>query len=61
MGLGIDEYGNFLNGYGLMPGYTGTNTPLTPYGSTGDNTTSGMAISPIASDCAAPAAYPGRR
>ena len=27
LGLGIDEYGNFLNGYGLYPGYQGSNIP----------------------------------
>src|SRR6202049_4949531 len=27
LGLGIDEYGNFLNGTVLMPGYVGSNTP----------------------------------
>ncbi|MBS0578663.1 MAG: pilus assembly protein PilY [Proteobacteria bacterium] len=26
VGLGIDEYGNFLNGVNLMPGYTGSNS-----------------------------------
>jgi type IV pilus assembly protein PilY1 len=35
IGLGIDEYGNFLNGTNLVAGYTGTNT------ATGDNTAYG--------------------
>ncbi len=35
IGLGIDEYGNFLNGSNLVSGYTGTNV------ATGDNTAYG--------------------
>jgi type IV pilus assembly protein PilY1 len=35
IGLGIDEYGNFLNGANLVAGYTGTNV------ATGDNTAYG--------------------
>ena len=35
IGLGIDEYGNFLNGTNLVTGYTGTNV------ATGDNTAYG--------------------
>ena len=40
LGLGIDEFGNFLNGTDLMPGYTGTNT------ATGDNTALGYGYKP---------------
>ncbi len=40
IGLGIDEYGNFLNGTYLMPGYTGTNT------ATGDNSAYGYGYKP---------------
>jgi type IV pilus assembly protein PilY1 len=43
LGLGIDEYGNFLNGVNLMPGYTaagGTNTP------SGDNSALGYGRHP---------------
>jgi hypothetical protein len=55
IGLGIDEYGNFLNGTYLNPGYTGTNVrPAT-------TRPTATATSRIASDCAAPAASPGRR
>jgi type IV pilus assembly protein PilY1 len=38
--VGIDEYGNFLNGANLMPGYTGTNS------ATGDNTQYGYGYKP---------------
>jgi type IV pilus assembly protein PilY1 len=40
LGLGIDEYGNFLNGTALMPGYIGTNNP------TGDNSALGYGYKP---------------
>ena len=40
LGLGIDEYGNFLNGSNLMPGYTGTNV------ATGDNSAYGYGYKP---------------
>jgi type IV pilus assembly protein PilY1 len=40
VGLGIDEFGNFLNGANLMPGYTGTNV------ATGDNTALGYGYKP---------------
>ncbi len=40
IGLGIDEYGNFLNGQTLMPGYAGTNT------ATGDNSALGYGYRP---------------
>jgi type IV pilus assembly protein PilY1 len=40
LGLGIDEFGNFLNGATLMPGYTGSNT------ATGDNTVLGYGYKP---------------
>ena len=40
LGLGIDEYGNFLNGSQLMPGYTGPNM------ATGDNTQLGYGYKP---------------
>jgi type IV pilus assembly protein PilY1 len=40
LGLGIDEFGNFLNGTNLMPGYTGTNS------ATGDNTALGYGYHP---------------
>ncbi|HYL01841.1 MAG TPA: PilC/PilY family type IV pilus protein [Steroidobacteraceae bacterium] len=40
LGLGIDEYGNFLNGAAWMPGYTGPNS------ATGDNTTLGYGYKP---------------
>jgi type IV pilus assembly protein PilY1 len=40
LGLGIDEYGNFLNGTALMPGYLGTNVP------TGDNSALGYGYKP---------------
>ena len=40
IGLGIDEYGNFLNGQTLMPGYTGTNV------ATGDNSALGYGYRP---------------
>jgi type IV pilus assembly protein PilY1 len=40
LGLGIDEYGNFLNGAALMPGYMGTNT------ATGDNSALGYGYKP---------------
>ena len=40
IGLGIDEYGNFLNGTNLVAGYTGTNT------ATGDNTAYGYGYKP---------------
>lgn len=40
IGLGIDEYGNFLNGTNLVSGYTGTNT------ATGDNTAYGYGYKP---------------
>ena len=40
LGLGIDEYGNFLNGQTLMPGYVGTNT------ATGDNSALGYGYRP---------------
>src|SRR5208282_3731303 len=40
IGLGIDEYGNFLNGTYLNPDYTGTNT------ATGDNTAYGYGYKP---------------
>ena len=38
--VGIDEYGNFLNGANLMPGYAGTNP------ATGDNTAYGYGYKP---------------
>jgi len=38
--VGIDEYGNFLNGVNLMPGYTGSNV------ATGDNTNLGYGYRP---------------
>ena len=40
LGLGIDEFGNFLNGSALMPGYTGPNS------ATGDNTALGYGYKP---------------
>jgi type IV pilus assembly protein PilY1 len=40
IGLGIDEFGNFLNGSNLVPGYTGSNT------ATGDNTAYGFGYFP---------------
>jgi type IV pilus assembly protein PilY1 len=40
LGLGIDEYGNFLNGTNLVVGYTGTNT------ATGDNAAYGYGYKP---------------
>jgi type IV pilus assembly protein PilY1 len=40
VGLGIDEFGNFLNGAALMPGYTGSNV------ATGDNTAFGYGFKP---------------
>jgi type IV pilus assembly protein PilY1 len=40
LGLGIDEYGNFLNGSYLMPGYTGTNS------ASGDNSAYGYGYKP---------------
>jgi type IV pilus assembly protein PilY1 len=40
VGLGIDEYGNFLNGTSLMPGYSGGNN------ATGDNTAWGYGYHP---------------
>jgi len=40
IGLGIDEFGNFLNGTSLMAGYTGSNT------ATGDNTALGYGYKP---------------
>jgi type IV pilus assembly protein PilY1 len=40
IGLGIDEFGNFLNGANLVPGYTGTNT------ATGDNSAFGYGYKP---------------
>jgi type IV pilus assembly protein PilY1 len=40
VGLGIDEYGNFLNGANLMPGYAGTNA------ATADNTALGYGYHP---------------
>jgi type IV pilus assembly protein PilY1 len=40
LGLGIDEFGNFLNGENLMSGYTGTNQ------ATGDNTALGYGYKP---------------
>jgi len=40
IGLGIDEYGNFLNGTNLVSGYTGTNV------ATGDNTAYGYGYKP---------------
>jgi type IV pilus assembly protein PilY1 len=40
LGLGIDEFGNFLNGSALMPGYTGPNS------ATGDNTALGYGYFP---------------
>ena len=47
LGLGIDEYGNFLNGTYLVSGYTGTNV------AGGDNSAYGYGYSPAASGCAA--------
>jgi type IV pilus assembly protein PilY1 len=40
IGLGIDEFGNFLNGASLMPGYTGSNV------ASGDNTALGYGYKP---------------
>jgi type IV pilus assembly protein PilY1 len=40
LGLGIDEFGNYLNGSNLMPGYTGPNV------ATGDNTALGYGYQP---------------
>ncbi len=40
IGVGIDEYGNFLNGQKLMPGYTGPNS------ATGDNSALGYGYRP---------------
>jgi type IV pilus assembly protein PilY1 len=40
LGLGIDEYGNFLNGTVLMPGYIGSNS------ATGDNSALGYGYRP---------------
>ena len=40
LGLGIDEYGNFLNGTDLAPGYVGTNV------ATGDNSALGYGYHP---------------
>jgi type IV pilus assembly protein PilY1 len=42
IGLGIDEYGNFLNGVGLMPPIAGYVTP----GASGDNTALGYGYQP---------------
>ena len=47
LGLGIDEYGNFLNGSNPLTGYNG------------DNTASGYGYVRIASACAAPATSRG--
>jgi type IV pilus assembly protein PilY1 len=55
IGLGIDEYGNFLNGTNLASGYAGNNT------ATGDNSATATGTSRAASACAAPAASRGRR
>ena len=55
IGLGIDEYGNFLNGTNLVTGYTG---PMWRAATTRPTVT---ATSRAASDCAAPAAYRLRR
>jgi type IV pilus assembly protein PilY1 len=53
LGLGVDEYGNFLNGRLLMSGYTGSNTPsganlgATPFPYLGgDNTAYGYGRKP---------------
>ena len=46
LGLGIDEYGNFLNGLHLMAGYAGPNMATTPYGTQGDNTQYGYGYHP---------------
>ena len=43
VGLGIDEFGNFLNGATLVSGYTGKNTVS---GTNGDNTASGYGYKP---------------
>jgi type IV pilus assembly protein PilY1 len=40
VGLGIDEYGNFLNGVNLVSGYSGTNS------ASGDNTATGYGYRP---------------
>ncbi len=40
LGLGIDEFGNFLNGQNLVSGYTGSNS------ATGDNTAYGYGYKP---------------
>jgi type IV pilus assembly protein PilY1 len=40
LAVGIDEYGNFLNGENLMSGYTGSNT------ASGDNTAEGYGYKP---------------
>ncbi|MEP7246488.1 MAG: PilC/PilY family type IV pilus protein, partial [Gammaproteobacteria bacterium] len=40
IGLGVDEYGNFLNGTSLMTGYAGTNT------ASGDNSALGYGYKP---------------
>ncbi|TLY74100.1 MAG: hypothetical protein E6K49_13860, partial [Gammaproteobacteria bacterium] len=40
LAVGVDEYGNFLNGASLMPGYGGSNS------ATGDNTASGYGYKP---------------
>ncbi len=55
IGLGIDEYGNFLNGTNLIVGYTGTNA------ATGDNSAYGYGYKPIGSACVAQATSRGRR
>jgi len=44
LGLGIDEFGNFLNGSSLVSGYTGPNV-VTPAG-VGDNTALGYGYKP---------------
>jgi len=54
LGLGIDEYGNFLNGTTNTLNESGTTA-------TGDNTASGGGYKPGVSVCAAPAVSPGAR
>jgi len=46
LGLGIDEYGNFLNGAALMSGYTGTNPSATYTMQHGDNSALGYGYYP---------------
>ena len=55
IGLGIDEYGNFLNGTNLDP-----RLHRHQYGHRRQLRPTATATSPAGSDCAAPATYRGR-